>query len=129
MVVGAVLGYSGDLDKTIKEPLKNALSKYRDDVRDWNITEITWSPDTANKPLGCCMVKQDGNDASAQEQTSCRELDGNPENSIYYFRGCYTMIKDKIEDNQNVVVGVAIGVVVVMFLNMMFSFAMSTMVK
>merc|ERR1712179_681299 len=75
MVVGAVLGYSGDLDKSIKEPLKNAMSKYRDDVtdtndalyyykgawntvqtemkccgvddaRDWGvITEITWSPD------------------------------------------------------------------------------------
>jgi len=162
MVVGAVLGYSGDLDKTIKEPLKNALSKYRDDVtlesdptlfaykEAWNTvqeelkccgvdnvddwenktdTDFMWNPPTANKPLGCCMVKQDGSDATQQEQTSCRELDGNPANSIYYFRGCYTMIKDKIEDNQNVVVGVAIGVVVVMFLNMMFSFAMCTMVK
>jgi len=55
------------------------------------------------------------------------------------------MIKDKIEEHQNVVVGVAIGVVVIMvttfcfhriflqinfqFLNMMFSFAMCTMVK
>jgi len=39
------------------------------------------------------------------------------------------MIKDKIDDHQNIVVGVAIGVVVVMFLNMMFSFAMCTMVK
>merc|ERR1712215_188366 len=159
MVVGAVLGYSGDLDKSIKEPLKNAMSKYRDDVtdtndalyyykeawntvqtemkccgvddaRDWgNIAEITWSPDTANKPLGCCMVKQDGSDTTQQEQTSCRTLEGNPDNSVYYFRGCYTMIKDKIDDNQNIVVGVAIGVVVVMFLNMMFSFAMCTMVK
>ena len=36
MVVGAVLGYSGDLDKTIKEPLKNALNKYKDDVTDSN---------------------------------------------------------------------------------------------
>jgi len=160
MVTGAVLGYSGDLEKTIKEPLKNAMSKYRDDVtqdtnealfyykeawntvqtemkccgvddaRDWGeITEITWSPDTANKPLGCCMVKQDGSDTTLQEQTSCRTLEGNPDNSVYYFRGCYTMIKDKIDDHQNIVVGVAIGVVVVMFLNMMFSFAMCTMVK
>ena len=32
MVVGAVLGYSGDLDKAIKDPLKSALSKYKDDV-------------------------------------------------------------------------------------------------
>ena len=34
MVVGAVLGYSGDLDTTIKKPLKEALSKYKDDVTD-----------------------------------------------------------------------------------------------
>jgi len=159
MVVGAVLGYSGDLDKTIKEPLKNALNKYKDDVTDsndplyyykeaWNEvqkemkccgvdnawdwsngTDIIWDPSTANKPLGCCMVKQNGSDTTQAEQTTCRALPGNPSNNEYYFRGCYTMIKDKIEEHQNVVVGVAIGVVVIMFLNMMFSFAMCTMVK
>jgi len=159
MVVGAVLGYSGDLDKTIKEPLKNALNKYKDDVTDsndplyyykeaWNEvqkemkccgvdnawdwsngTDIIWDPSTANKPLGCCMVKQNGSETTAAEQTTCRELPGDPGNNYYYFRGCYTMIKDKIEEHQNVVVGVAIGVVVIMFLNMMFSFAMCTMVK
>ena len=34
LAVGAVLGYSGDLETTIKKPLKEALSKYRDDVTD-----------------------------------------------------------------------------------------------
>ena len=34
MVVGVVLGYSGDLDKTIKKPLKEALGSYRDNVDD-----------------------------------------------------------------------------------------------
>ena len=32
MVVGAVLGFSGDLEKTIKTPLKKALAEYRDDA-------------------------------------------------------------------------------------------------
>ena len=32
MVVGTVLGYSGDLEKTIKDPLKSALSYYKDDA-------------------------------------------------------------------------------------------------
>ena len=32
MVVGVVLGYSGNLENTIRNPLKDALSKYRDDV-------------------------------------------------------------------------------------------------
>jgi len=161
MVVGAVLGYSGDLDKAIKDPLKTALLKYKDDattesnaglfaykqawntvqqelkccgvddVTDWSdqSTDFQWSPATANKPEGCCMVKQDGGVVTAQDTEACRQLPHNAGDSVYYFRGCYTMIKDKIEENQNAVVGVAIGVVVVMFLNMMFSFAMCTMVK
>merc|ERR1712025_528111 len=164
MVVGAVLGYSGDLEKTIKEPLKNALSKYRDDVTqetdeklffykeawnevqyelkccgvddvtDWSNsadgTDFQWNPDTANKPLGCCRARRDSPDQlSEAEQKRCRELPAGEGGEEYCFAGCYTMFKDKIEDNQNVVVGVAIGVVVVMFLNMMFSFAMCTMVK
>jgi len=161
MVVGAVLGYSGDLDKAIKDPLKTALTKYRDDataesnaglfaykeawntvqqelkccgvdnVTDWNDqnTDFQWSPETANKPEGCCRVKQDGSEVTSQDKEACRQLPHNTGNPVWYFRGCYTMIKDKIEENQNAVVGVAIGVVVVMFLNMMFSFAMCTMVK
>ena len=32
LVVGPVLGYSGDLEKTIKDPLKEALLKYQDDA-------------------------------------------------------------------------------------------------
>ena len=32
MVVGVVLGYSGNLENTIRNPLKKALSKYRDDI-------------------------------------------------------------------------------------------------
>jgi hypothetical protein len=42
MVVGAVLGYSGDLDKAIKDPLKTALSKYKDDVTDKNGPDFTY---------------------------------------------------------------------------------------
>jgi len=158
MVIGAVLGYSGDLDTTIKKPLKEALSKYRDDateqtdpltaykaawnevqeelkccgmdnVEDWTGDEFNWTPAQANKPLGCCMVKQDGTEMTDTEQLACRKAERDPASDEYYFRGCYTMIKDKIESNQNTVVGMAIGVVVVMFLNMLFSFAMCTMVK
>jgi len=156
MVVGAVLGYSGDLEKTIKDPLKSALSYYKDDateetdvayktawnkvqeelkccgiddVNDWTSgNDFQWDPTGANKPAGCCMVKRDGTDIS-NNQLACRKSTEGPTSEVYYFKGCYTMIKDKIEENQNLVVGVAIGVVAVMFLNMMFSFAMCTMVK
>merc|ERR1712113_1354066 len=43
----------------------------------------------------------------------------------YAFEGCFTKIVDTIEENQGIVSGVAIGVVAVMFLNMLFSFAIA----
>merc|ERR1711892_252935 len=147
----------GDLEKAVKDPLKSALSKYSDvateesdpglyaykmawntvqeelkccgvdDVTDWAVIP-EWNLVDANKPAGCCVVGPNGL-LTEDKQLACRKATQNPVDSAYYFRGCYTMIRDKIESNQNTVVGVAIGVVVVMFLNMMFSFAMCTMVK
>jgi len=110
MVVGAVLGYSGNLEDNIKNPLESALNKYDD------------------KPEGCCQIGRNG-DLSPTEKTACRESVESPPGDKYYFEGCYTAMKNQVEDNQNILVGVAIGVVVLMFLNMLFSFALCTMVK
>eukprot|EP00091_Calanus_sinicus_P012296 TRINITY_DN2781_c0_g2_i3.p1 TRINITY_DN2781_c0_g2~~TRINITY_DN2781_c0_g2_i3.p1 ORF type:complete len:268 (+),score=82.29 TRINITY_DN2781_c0_g2_i3:308-1111(+) len=158
MVVGAVHGYNGDLESTIKEPLKEVLHKYKDDVtdptnplfaykaawnevqkelkccgvdnvKDWAGNDFNWTPSSANKPAGCCMVNQEGAELTEEEQLECRSFAQDSENETYYFQGCYTMIKERIDSNQNTVLGVAIGVVVVMFLNMLFSFAMCTMVE
>jgi len=161
MVVGAVLGYSGDLEKTVKDPLKKALLKYQDDatqesapqlyaykeawnevqkelkccgvdnVNDWEEKQGSQFnfPAGIDKPLGCCEVGPNGDITAEGDQNTCRQSTEGPDSTKYYFEGCFTKIKSKIEDNQNTVVGVAIGVVVVMFLNMLFSFAMCTMVK
>jgi len=158
MVIGAVLGYSGNLEETIEKPLKNALTLYKDDVtettdplfayksawnevqkelkccgvddvKDWAGDEFQWSPSDANKPLGCCYEKQDGTSMDEEQQNTCRRAVQDPDSPDYYFRGCYSMMKEQIESNQNTVVGVAVGVVIVMFLNMLFSFAMCTMVR
>jgi len=157
MVVGVVLGYSGDLENTIRKPLKKALSKYRDDVteatdplyayktawnevqqelrccgvdsvEDWAGNEFIWTPSSANKPLGCCMSNQDGTDMTEQQQLECRNAEQDPDSSTYYFKGCYTMFKEKIVENQNMFLQTATAVIIVMFLNMLASFAMCTMV-
>ena len=73
-----------------------------DNVNDWEETS-----------LGCFEVGQDG-DIPAGDQDTCRESTEDQASTKYYFEGCFTKIKSKIEDNQNTVVGVAIGVVVVM---------------
>jgi len=157
MVVGVVLGYSGNLENTIRNPLKKALSKYRDDiteptdplyayksvwnevqqelqccgvdsVQDWAGNEFNWTPSSANKPLGCCMSNRDGTDMTGEQQLECRNAGQDPESSAYYFTGCYTMFKEKIVENQNVFLQTATAVIIVMFLNMLSSFAMCTMV-
>merc|ERR1719290_105055 len=102
MVIGAVLGYSGNLEKTIKDPLKQALSEYRDNatdisdplyaykntwnevqkelkccgvdnVEDWAGAEFVWTPTSANKPVGCCFETRDGNEV--QKELKCCGVD------------------------------------------------------
>jgi len=158
MVVGAVLGYSGNLEKTIKFPLEEAMKKYDDNPGDnqakgalktvWNevqeelrccgvdnVTDWTQNPEQfhftlpINKPEGCCRKDRNGNTLDTNGIKECRESPESADSKIYYFEGCYTAMKNQVKDNQNILVGVAIGVVVLMFLNMLFSFALCTMVK
>jgi len=167
MVVGAVLGYTGSIEETLKEPLKEALEQYRDepgndeaqnayktvwnqvqkelkccgveDARDWtNCAECGFgqSGSTYKVPEGCCgWEKMDGawQETNENSMKACRTTPfpaGTPWDTDYKyaFEGCFTKIVTTIEDNQGIVSGVAIGVVAVMFLNMLFSFAMCTMV-
>merc|ERR1712117_827442 len=58
MVIGAVLGYSGNLEETIKKPLKNALTLYKDDVTETTDPlfgyKAAWNE--VQKELKCCGV-------------------------------------------------------------------------
>jgi len=158
-IVGAVLGYSGNLEETIKTPFKEAIAQYDDQstetvkkgfreavnqaqkdfkccgvdgVKDWpdlatNANWTEYSGVKANKPLGCCIFKKpDGAEMNENDQIACR-TSTNFESKDFYFNGCYSEFEKKIEENQNMAVGIAIGIVVVMFLNMLFAFAMCTM--
>jgi len=149
MVVGAVLGYSGNLEKNIKSPLLTALNKYDDtgdnalktvwnkvqeelkccgvdSVADWKDIVFTGS---INKPEGCCRIDRKGETLNTSEIQTCRESTEPSPGVTYYFEGCYTKMKRQVKDNQTTVGGVAIGVIILMFLNMLFSFALCTMVK
>lgn len=159
MLVGAILGYSGDFEKTIKNPLKKALNEYDDQpgtddskkalksiwnevqkelkccgvdgVNDWSSgTSFNWESNF-NKPEGCCHWKRGIDDElSSGDINICRsKTNPNPESGTYYFKGCYTVISDQVREHQDIVVGLAIGVVAIMFLNMLFSFSLCMMVK
>jgi len=162
MVVGAVLGYTGSIEETLKDPLKEALGQYRDDpgqdeaqdaykkvwnevqkelkccgvenAQDWiNCADCGFAGNVFKVPEGCCgWEKVDGAWQETDEASleACRKVTpAAPWDDKYAFEGCFTKIVATIEDNQGIVSGVAIGVVAVMFLNMLFSFAMCTMVN
>jgi len=164
MIVGAVLGYTGDIEESLKGPLKEALNAYKntatqaddptgfaykqawnevqfelkccaiDNVNDWTRNTNGWQSNAFNKPEGCCgWMNTTGSWEDISENTQavkdCRSSAATFPSTKYAFEGCYTSFVNTITDNQQIVVGVAIGVVVVMFLNMLFSFAMCTMVN
>jgi len=85
-------------------------------------------------PVGCCHWQKNADgawvDLPEAERDVCRKtVPAEPWTDKYAFEGCFTSILNEIEESQGIVAGIAIGVVVVMFLNMLFSFAMCTMVN
>lgn len=164
MVVGAVLGYTGDLESSLKDPLFKSMEGYDNTVTQngdsvkWAYREVwnevqselrccgvegvsDWEDGkhgdhhfnaTHTKPEGCCHF-QKGTSGSWDNIWENNTLVNNclkstdTSTNTYKFEGCYNIIVNEITDNQDILVGVAIGVVVVMFLNMLFSFAMCTM--
>lgn len=158
-IVGAVLVFQGKLETEIKKPLLDSIKFYNDqpavddpkgvsfknvwntvqqelrccgvnDVADWNmVTTPNWEG-LINKPEGCCKysVGQDAENTADQIKL-CRQTTDISVKDKYYFQGCYTVIVDEIEGQQDKIFGAAIGTTVVMFLNMLFAFAMCTMAE
>lgn len=152
-IVGAVWGYKGDIETEIRDPLLKAIEKYKDvpftDVEKayhnaWNnaqgeflccgVYNVTdWKavkdfPPGLTQPEGCCRVGRDGHQLTEAEIKTCRGSTDGPNSNSFYFRGCWTIFVEKIDNNINIVVGVAIGVIVLMFVNMLLSFGMCMMV-
>jgi len=155
-IVGAVLVYQGGLDDQVKQPLIDSMQYYKDqptekvdisfkaiwntvqeelrccgvnNVTDWTLAiNANWEGN-AIKPEGCCEWTRD-QDAknSAAQILECRKHSPDAAGyDIYYYKGCYTLIVDEIEKHQSKIFGAAIGTAVVMFVSLLFSFAMCTM--
>jgi hypothetical protein len=108
-----------------------------DNASDWHTGDNFGFPDGVRVPAGCCNYKKtgdtwdniwgDSSNAENGEVQTCRRDNGMDETK-YHFEGCYTNIVNTIKENQKLVSGVGIGVLVVMSLNMIFSLAMCMMV-
>lgn len=76
-------------------------------------------------PKSCCKQPK-GTELKEEDVTKCQK---DPAHADYDLKGCFTKLKDSVRDHKSKILGVAITILVVMFLNMMFAFALCTMAK
>lgn len=154
-IVAAIIGYTQSEDK-MEEPLKKAMAHYShpnktkikdawDYVQegfkccghggweDYSKTEFEMNALTderkkalfgiaeAKVPKSCCKKQE-----KEEDITECQK---NPDNEKYELKGCFKKLKDSVKNHKSKILGVAIAILVVMFLNMMFAFALCTMAK
>jgi len=106
-----------------------------DNAKDWMIEnpDNFGQPNGYRVPEGCCEVQRNIDSPSDADIQTCRKAGTDPEGNKndsyknYYFEGCYTVILNEIEEQQDKIYAAAITCVVVMFINMLSAFAMCTM--
>lgn len=153
MIVGAVLGYGQDLEK-VKSPLKQSMHFFneRDDTANKTTEVVTASWNQLQKDFNCCGVDSfvdwkdyyqffDGNATfKAEVPRSCcddmkpsipaEDVDDcvlHPSKYNETLVGCFTKFTESIDDNSTIILAVGASIVCIMFLNMLFAFALCTM--
>jgi len=152
-IVGAVLIFQGNFENEIKEPLEESIKYYKENpetdsdktykamwdtvqgelrccginnVSDWSVVASEFQA-PINKPAGCCMYTRGQDEANDEQKIEdCRKAPFS-QVDVYYFEGCFTSFVNEIENQQDKIFGAAIGTTVVMFVNMLFAFALCTM--
>lgn len=153
MIVGAVLGYSQSLDE-VGGALKDSMKQFVDEPKDetdttkkaitdaWNQVQTDFTccgvhfnstdnwvsnsdqyptalPEVYKVPNSCCSQLED-----ATEIEACRKYPLNQDPKLV---GCWDKFNDELNKNKDNVLIAGVVIVVIMFLNMLFAFAMCTM--
>jgi len=153
VLVGAVIAVTQDLD-FVRESLKKTQPKYGNDgtenelvTQAWNDVQenyeccgVDWygdwrqfhdearfTDDQGNHvdeytvPKTCCLgVTED-------QKTPCMERDGSNNSTAGYTEGCWSKFETTLDENKNQILYSGIVIIVIMFLNMLFAFALCTM--
>jgi len=157
LIVGSVIGYqasfddiSGELDDTMKSFVDKSLVP---DEKDQGKLAITKAWNQVQEDYTCCgssfnnsynswvegqedLPYQDGKLGDLLVPESCclhldsKDVDAcrkDPTSTKYNLTGCFDEFEDLIKDNKKSVLAVGVTIVVIMFFNMLFAFAMCTM--
>jgi len=142
-------GYATSIDK-VEEAIEKTMPKFKDNPDNAKDDEkaITAAWNTVQKDYACCgssfnKTHNSWTDSGAypvgdlQVPETCCLKEQVGENNIqkcrkdphsYNLTGCFDKFDDLIEGNKKSVLAVGVTIVVIMFLNMLFAFAMCTMV-
>jgi len=155
MIVGAVLGYSTSMDK-LQEGLETTMKDFRDDLDAAPTptdkqTAITKAWNEVQQSLKCCgtylnetdnsWVELDSTEyptpsdkfvvpKSCCEQFASEKVDQcrkDPTGEDFKVTGCFNKLESTFNDNKSTFLIAGVVVMVIMFLNMLFAFAMCTM--
>lgn len=145
LIVGAVIGYSQAADQ-IKDPLKKSMEKYKINAESKEEQAIQQAWDGLQEDFQCCGIDAYGDwkdncpdfpDSSAnlvpksccsnKATNSIPDCQKNP--NKYNLTGCYTKFKEGFDKNKDLILAIGVTIVVIMFLNMLFAFAMCTMAR
>jgi len=154
MIAGAVLGYSTSMDK-LEDALEKTMPQFVEDpnAEGTNVTQksITEAWNEVQTSLKCCGTKLEKNatftinswetfgpyprDGFKVPASCCAQFTGgkvdecrkDPLGTEFNVTGCFNKLDKTFQDNKSTFLIAGIVTMVIMFLNMLFAFAMCTM--
>jgi len=105
------------------------------DVNDWNNYKFNWTKPNIiiimpNKPKGCCKYKRPKTkdekvkEMGDKEKEICGKAKRDPKSETYFFEGCYSKFQNGVKHAKTVLITSASVVLIIMFMNLVFSFGM-----
>jgi len=154
MIAGAVLGYSTSMDK-LQDALEKTMPQYQDNIdnaKNDSQKAITEAWNEVQTSLKCCGTHLEKNATDNNKivnswvdfgpypigdfqvpQTCCAQSDKvdecrkDPLGTQFNVTGCFNKLDKTFQDNKSTFLIAGIVTMVIMFLNMLFAFAMCTM--
>ena len=135
--------YKDDADKGTDEQakaVKDVWNTFQKDFHCCGVINVTdWSTGQPNnkynfapginKPEGCCNKTRTGTTiaAGSAEETTCLKAPANPDDTTYYFGGCFTGMMTRLDHHKSSMITTGVLLLIFMFVNIISSFGLCMM--